>query len=230
MTDWVALARVDRPLMMERSVKLIGDEVRDGRRLVSFPRGALGPGPSGHLRRIAAELGAPEAGFAPLDAAQSRAVAVHLGVEPESAGVVRKLYLEFQPGRGPEPDVVFWALKWRGTDWTHSLYRAAPADLTLLPEALRPLGQAMLAQPGARALIVEEPGTPRRSLDINVAEANHRLDQYRAPLMAALGDGIAAYLDRHGAEPLGHLAAGTARDGQSFVTLYHGAHLVEGAL
>lgn len=224
------LARVDRPLLMERSVKLIGDEIRDGRRLVSFPRGALGPGPSRHLRRIARDLGAPVDGFAPLDGLQSRAVAVHLGLEPEAAGLVHKIYLEFPLGAGPAPDVVFWALKWRDTGWTHSLYRAVAPDLGLMPAPLRDLARTMLDEPGARALTVEDPGTPRLSLDINVAQADHRLEHFRDGLVTALGDGIIPYLDRHGAEPFGHLAAGIARDGQSFVTLYHGVHLVEGAL
>ena len=53
------LAPVERPLLREYSVKAIGDALREGRFLVSFPRGALGPGPSRVLRGMLDELGAP---------------------------------------------------------------------------------------------------------------------------------------------------------------------------
>jgi hypothetical protein len=248
-----ALIRVQRPILTERSVKWIGKDCRPDRRLFSFPRGALGAGPSAHLRAIATQLGAPQDGFALLDQFQSQSVGVHLGLEPEASQTTLKIYLEFPDGHGPrgepeseiqedeiqESSVNFLALKWRpdGT-WTHSFYR----DKTRSPvheQHQLILGNATpkiaglllhcLSEPGARLLEVREPGTPRISVDISIAEAQKTVGELMPELVAAMGTGVGNYLHRHKDDVFGHLAVGRARDGRDFVSLYHGVRRITGA-
>ncbi|WP_040545603.1 hypothetical protein [Salipiger bermudensis] len=238
------LAPVERPLLREYSVKAIGDALREGRFLVSFPRGALGPGPSRVLRGMLDELGAPAEGVARLEPLQSRAASLHFGLEPEGAHWVLKCYLEFADRDRPEPGLAFLALKWRDDGaFALSDYRDAgplPAPelakrITAgLPEgAVRDalLSLAALPTPQPLTLLdVTEPGNPRRSLDLNLTPLGATLGDHAESLTRLLGPASAPLLAREAARPLGHVAAGTARDGRPFATLYYGAHRVRGAL
>ena len=239
-----ALSDIERPLLFEASAKAIGGSLRTGRFLVSFPRGALGPGPSRRLRQICDQLGAGAGAIAVLDGLQSKALSVHFGYEPEAGGPLFKCYLEFSPEDRPSPDLVFVAVKWSPADTekdqhvvTHYLARD---DLDLearhqLVDSVVPTGSIRDAMhrllslsdggSGPRLLEVEEPGTPRRSLDLNVAEADRSLRDLSDTLGSALGDGPEAgeYLSDHADDRMGHLSAGVARDGRPFATLYHGA-------
>lgn len=238
------LRDVERPLLMETSVKAIGEELRDGRFLISFPRGALGPGPSVHLRRICAEMFMPRKALAIVDLAQKRAVAVHLGVEPEQGGHVHKCYLEFRPSDTPLPGLVFLATKWRGARWVQTRYwhrggLSDPARMNLL-SAHVPAGPQLdllsyfsaLPEARDRILEIEEPNSPRRSVDLNLAEAEIQMNACIGRLNAFLGgsEAACAYVDRHRDDEIGHLAAGIARTGTPFATLYHGTRRIEGAL
>ncbi len=242
-----ALAGIERPLLRERSAKAGAAGLRTGRYLVSFPRGALGPGPRRTLQAMCAGLGAPEAGFAPLDRLQSRACAVHFGYDPEPAGTVLKCYLEFAPEDQPEPGMVFLALKWR-SDGAHVLSRywtrdgiGTSAQKAIVNEVLPsgPVRKTMLAlmrqSPEAEALRfleVEEQGSPRRSVDLNLAGWHQKVGDRKGLLSTLLGATAQAraYVDEQANDALGHVAAGIARDGQPFATLYHGAHRVFGDL
>lgn len=225
------LRDVERPVLIEKSVKFIGGEARAGRRLVSFPRDALGAGPSRHLRKIARDLGAPDAGFAALDQLQSQARSVHLGVEPEGAGDVLKIYLEFPSGIDGQRELRFLALKWVDAgQWVHSLYHA-PQPRT--PDAMRAdmmgstdprtaqIVERLLAQYPAALLEVTEPQTRRRSWDVNFSQSELRIETV-APVLSQLSDELAAYITSIPQSRFGHLALGHARDGRGFVTLYHG--------
>ncbi|NNU80368.1 hypothetical protein HMH01_07925 [Halovulum dunhuangense] len=237
-----ALSGVERPWLVERSVRVAGTTLRPGRFLVSFPRGALGPGPSRVLRGICMDLGLEEQAFAPLDALQSAAVSVHFGFEPEPGGARVKCYLEFPADARPERDAVFLALKWKpGQQGHHVLTRYLARD------GLRPDAQAALIRdiveagalrdlmlgaldlagtaPGLRLLEVVEDANPRRSVDLNLADARMTLEAAGDLLLPVMGParGGRAYLDAHAGDRLGHVAAGTGRDGRPFFTLYHGA-------
>lgn len=244
-----ALAGIERPLLREWSVKATPGDLRAGRFLVSFPRRALGPGPRRVLAAICARLGAPGPGWAVLARHQSAAVSVHFGYQP-SAGArppVVKCYLEFAPESRPEPDLVFLALKWRG-DGAQALahYRtrdhlAAAAQHALL-DAIVPPGVAhdtlhaliefAPGQEGLRLLEVEEPGSPRRSLDLNLSGCRQTLGDRAELLSRLLGadEAARAYLAPRASDALGHVAAGFGRDGLPFATLYHGARRVFGDL
>lgn len=238
------LRDVERPLLMEHSVKAIGPELRSGRFLVSFPRAALGPGASGHLRRICGEMFIPAKALEVIDLAQKRAVAVHLGHEPERGGDVFKCYLEFLPDNTPIPGLVFLATKWRGARWvaTRYWYRGGLTDagrLALLKRHV-PAGPCLdlmtyfsaLPESRDRLLEIDEPGSPRHSVDLNLSEAGLAIQDCPRRLAAFLGGTPAAeaYVGRHRGEGIGHLAAGTARSGEAFSTLYHGARRIEGEI
>jgi hypothetical protein len=242
-----ALAGIERPLLHERSAKAGAAGLRAGRCLVSFPRGALGPGPRRRLQAICAGLGAPEAGFAALDRHQSRASAVHFGYDPEPGATVLKCYLEFAPEDRPEPGMVFLALKWR-SDGTHALSRywtrdgiGVAAQKSIVNEVLPPgpLRKTMLTlmrlSPEAEALRlleVEEEGSSRRSVDLNLSGWHQKVGDRKALLSTLLGATaeVRSYLDDMAGDSLGHVAVGIASDGLPFATLYHGAHRVFGDL
>ncbi|MBT9384346.1 hypothetical protein KM176_10795 [Pseudooceanicola sp. CBS1P-1] len=235
------LEPVGRPLLREHSVKVIGDEIRDGRFLVSFPRAALGPGPSRVLRGMLARLGAPDAGIAALDPLQSRASVLHFGYEPEARAEVLKCYLEFPADDRPAPGQAFLALKWTPRAHVLSDYRdpgpLGPAERRARIRALLPEGpvsdalQTLAGLPADLTLLeVTEPGSARRSLDLNLTPLSARVADHAALLRPLLGPGAGALLERLGAARLDHVAAGTARDGQAFATLYHGVHRVHGSL
>lgn len=242
-----ALAGIERPLLCERSAKATAGGLCAGRYLVSFPRQALGPGPRRVLQSLCAGLGAPEAGFARLDPHQSRASAIHFGYEPDPAGTVLKCYLEFAPEDRPEPGLVFLALKWRD-DGAHALScywtrdgigeaaQRALLDAILPPGPVRKSMHALMRlspeRQALRFLEVEELGSPRRSVDLNLADCRHKVGDQKALLKRFLGATAEArtYLGEHADDGLGHVAAGIGRDGQPFATVYHGAHRVFGEL
>jgi hypothetical protein len=241
-----ALGAVERPLVREWSVKSSGGHLVPGRWLASVPRPALGPAPARRLRETLRELAAPLLGVGALEAVQAAAVWVHFGHEPGPAGAVLKCYLEFPPAARPEPDLVYLALKWRGDGrWALSTYldrkALGAADRKALlhdivpPGATRDAMEALMdeASPADQSFLeVTEPATARRSLDLNLSALRCTLADRAGPLAAflAAGDGGIAYLSAHGADGLGHVAAGTGRDGHPFATLYHGAHRVHGPL
>lgn len=237
------LERVERPLMREWSVKSIDGTLFDDRFLTSFARHALGPGPSRTLREMWTSLGAPEPAIQVLDAVQSRAQAVHFGYEQDAQGVVLKSYLEFSSMAGVTPDLIFLAIKWRGTDaWGVSRYMSRfdlplAARNSLIGDVLS--GDAVLhdvmqrfgATPDLpRLLEVIEPGTPRRSLDINLVDQEMCVGDRAADLVQLLGRSEQAqdFVARHAGARLGHVAAGIARNGRGFATLYFGAHALNG--
>ena len=239
-----ALQDVEKPWLVEHSAKLLPGEVRNGRMLVSFPRRALGPGPSRRLRDICDRLGAPEVGFAHIDAVQSRAIMVHFGLEPEPAGMRFKCYVEFSRRDTPATHLAFLAVKWvpRTGGFAVSRYwrrdhletqsRIALIGDVLPAGALREMfenlsRQADDAEAGG-LLEIDELSGPRRSLDLNLADAELKVADRKACLVSGLGrfSGAQDYLEGIAGDKLGHIAAGTSREGQAFATVYHGAHFM----
>lgn len=229
-----AVAAFGAPFGAESSVKLSPGRAALGRRLFSMALTDLAADPRTALDAAAAAIGAPEAAAATLRPYAGAASHVHFGAEPPAT---LKLYLEFAtpPPRGR--DLAFLAAKWRlGSDAPPALATYArlrepipQAVARLAPAELRPtlLALASRASPAARALEVAEPPTPRRSLDLNLYDADAALSDVSEAveaLHAALdAPGGTALLQAHGAEPLGHVAAGFGRDGAPFATLYFGA-------
>lgn len=241
------LGTIERPLLCEGSVKAVGGALVTGRYIVSFPRAALGPGPQRKLRQMLADLGAPPEGVERLDQVQSRSRSVHFGYEPDPQGALIKCYLEFASDSPPLPDLTFLAVKWRRDGRfaetryidRDALGAAAQDDLLrdVVPQggvrdAMLNLSGLSRDQGALRFLEVTEPGSPRRSVDLNLADSGVTVGD-RLQLLSALlggGDDVANYLRTHAHDQLGHVAAGTTRDGAAFGTVYHGAHQVRGAL
>jgi tryptophan halogenase len=242
-----ALNDIERPMLMERSVKSVESGLIAGRYLISFPRAALGPGPSRKLCDILETLEAPEPEIARIDQMQSTSQSVHFGFEPDPKGTLYKCYLEFSASNRPHPDLTFIALKWdaRGNHAVtlyhdrDTLSHHAQSQLVqnVLPSG--PVRKTFLSLMDAsqgvgalRFLEVTEPGNPRRSVDLNLAQRSVRVCDYHNDLTVLLGGGADArtYLHANANDALGHVAAGTARGGTAFGTLYHGAHRVLGGL
>ncbi len=223
--DEIVCANLTLPGLREDSVKITQGGVAEGRYLLSFSRRALLPGPKGRLERIATGLGVTD--IARLLTYVSAANAVHFGFEPD--GPSHKIYLEFPPPRRPEPDLVFLALKAgrhgapvnRYLDRMH-LDASQKQDLlsAIIPDpTVHATATACLEAAGALLEVVED-GSPRRSLDFNLADSGWRLGDLPGldDLLARFGVPGALAQDRDA--PLGHFAAGHGRDGQPFITLY----------
>ncbi len=221
------------PFGAERSVKIAAGEARGGRALFSV---ALGPDPRAQLLAAAEALSAPEAAVAPLLPYAGAAAHLHFGAEPPATA---KLYLEFAAPPPRRADLVFLAAKWRldgnappalatysrrDAPLESLLTRLAPAPLHAPLRALA--ARAARAGTPPRALEAAEPPSPRLSLDLNVYDAGLTLaeaaPEIRALHAALCAPGGEALLATHGAEPLGHVAAGLSRDGAPFATIYFG--------
>ena len=211
----LARARMSLPGLREESVKIDAGGVTRGRFLLSFGRDALRPGPKARLAALAADLGLDPA---PLLPHVGSVCAVHVGAEADGRA---KLYLEFTAGAAPEAGLVYLAVK-HDARLNRYLQERDPEALLgrAVPEGpMRQTARACLPLAGG-LLRVEEEGSPRLSLDLNLADAGLTVGDLPGlePLLAGRGDALS---DLRG-EKLGHFAAGTGRDGQPFATIYYG--------
>jgi hypothetical protein len=215
---WHGLRAVLRhPPLTARSCKLRATGISDRRFLLTFPRAALlapdAPAP------LAALVG----GHLPPQMTRhwTRADVLHLGIDAEDDGIVRKLYLEFPPDDQPEPGLTYLALKCAGgRQAVHRYDRVAEGAALLaaldLPDAVAAPARALAAL-SDDLLQVSEPGSPRLSLDIGLADLPPDAATIRtvARLVAAINP----------TAPLpftapSHVAIGRDRTGAPFVTLY----------
>lgn len=156
---------------------------------------------------------------------------------------------------GPEPVLLHYGIKWQAPEpaYAQAEYHVQPLltayDIVKRIQALHPPGRHSLAlgtanalvqrgstrTPGAPMLYLEarEAGNARLSCDINLYKTGLRLED-AAGLLRELGqslDAPAAPLDAllhtHAALPLGHVAAGTDRAGQDFLSIYLGVRELE---
>lgn len=243
---------------LERSFKISAGALIDDRYLVSLHRTAFGPEPAARLKAMAIELGMPARRVEAIDAALDGADIVHLGYEGGGADEIFKVYFEYagrarraMAAANPEPTLVHLAFKWSrraGGEGALTRYTWTPCPSFAAIEArLDPLVPEIGA-PNARAcalallervrrdvgagdifvMEVEEPGNPRKSVDINVYNAELRLDAI-AGLLAEAGRrfdlgaaDIGKVIDGRGDRMLGHLSAGIGRGGEEFITIYFG--------
>jgi hypothetical protein len=246
------------PYGLERSVKIMPRVLYDDRCLISIGRAALGGAPVERLQQMGNELQMPPAFAEALPAALQRADIVHFGYEAAAGQEVYKIYFEYASDvraaiatNGRTPVLVHLAYKWAPlrsdsgaltryswvpcgtrTELESRVRSLFPADHA--PRALRcALGllsrTSTLADSGELMLMeVEEPGTTRRSCDLNVYNAGLRLRDIADLLEATLADfeipsaRARSTFGRSEPTALGHLSAGLARDGSEFVTVYFG--------
>lgn len=235
-----ATETLEAPRIFERSAKLSRGRISTERGLVSMDKRALYPGPRSTLRDVCAALGCPDP--MPLEPFLSQACAVHFGAD----GDIGKCYLEFAPQDAPEPDLVFLALKWRGDAQRLNRYVAVSARphadkaalvRRLVPDPVvadvmqRSLDLARDGDPDGQAVVlhVTEDGSARASVDISVADAKASLrdaTEILLPLKAFHGCDLRPFLDEQANARFGHIAAGQASDGATFVTIYYGARAI----
>ncbi len=236
---------------MERSCKLSAGDICCDRFLLSVGGDALGDTAADFIQGLCAALDFPKALRADLLHWQGAAHILHLGYEGGAASPLVKLYLEFPPSP-PSAGValaVHRAYKWRPRDpQRHALahYRYRPDMGAAGREALldrcfrqdregRAIAAALLERALARLderelfiLEVSEDGQPRHSFDVKLYDAEWRAGDIQDSLarMAAhcgLDDaGAGALIERLGDEIVGHVSAGTGRDGAAFFTVYYG--------
>jgi len=156
---------------------------------------------------------------------------------------------------GPEPLLLHYGVKWqaRGDAYAPAEYHVFPLltayDIVKRIRALHPPGRHSLAlgtanalvqrgssrTPGAPMLYLEarEAGSARHSCDINLYKTGLRLED-AAGLLRELGaaldvpaPALEGHLRAHAALPLGHVAAGTDRHGQDFLSIYLGVRELE---
>lgn len=211
-------AALRHPPLIARSCKLRREGWTNRRLLMTFPRAALirPHDPAPLLSLVGGTL--PDA----MADVWCRADVLHLGLDAEDDGIIRKLYLEFAPEAAPEPGLAYLALKCGGTrQGLHRYDRVTRADAVLdtldLPPALRDAA-GRLAALSQDLLHVTEAGSARLSLDIGLADLDPA-SRFWAPHVARLVTAINPAAPLPLALP-SHVALGRDRHGAPFVTLY----------
>lgn len=253
--EWVRSRGV--PYGREPSVKVFRGIALTDRFLLTLSRQDLGPRPGEDLLQLARLLRMPPSLESDLVLECGRCDIVHLGFEGGYRGSTFKFYFErvrglreVIAGWKPEdpPIVIHRALKWATTGEDDS---AATAEYTCQPSlsldslhgrmaSLLPsppvasLAVELLARAAGRVgreellfMEVEEPGSPRRSFDLNVYRAGLRVEDLEDWISRIwkhfeLFPGSDWTLRREPAGTVGHLAGGTDREGREFLSLYFG--------
>ncbi|MBS0126830.1 hypothetical protein [Thetidibacter halocola] len=231
---------VGRDVFAERSVKLTPQGVQADRVLYGI-RSKDAPGLRGQVMTLARRLLLPRVALDEIELRFGEAFMVHAGQEGRDEAAVCKLYLEFATPPADLPGLRFIAWKAAQGRVVRSTYTRIPAQR---PEAFAavfgplppPVAQALdglvrlaasrLDPANLVLLRLEEPGTPRASLDLNLYDAGLTLGMAQpllAPALALFGQaGVPGFGT---AARLGHLSAGIGRDGAPFLTIYADATL-----
>jgi hypothetical protein len=196
-----ALSRFRQPGLREDSVKITASGVAWDRRLHSFPRIALLPGPVRRFEQIAEDLGLDLTALFPY---LKDATNVHVGVE----GSDFKLYIELADG-----EFAFLAIK---RDSALNRYKRGAKAKGIVANACAALGGVVLE--------VTEDNSRRVSYDVHLADTEltvaqmPKLDKLLSDFNLPV-DTLTAIAD----QPIGHFASGVGRDGKDFATIYYGA-------
>jgi len=242
----------------ERSLRMTAGQLYDQRLLVTLDRTVAGGTAWDTVVAICTALRMPPSLLAQAAAMFDNPHYVHFGVEIGDAGLeTYKLYFERhisaeqsqQAAAYAEPVLLYDALKWDGPGnagvatrylWYPGLrqdqmearlaaiYGAAAAeDVATLRHILRQ-ATARTDIANIRYIEVEEPGTARRSFDLNLYAAKFSVRAIQ-PYLEQIRDrqrigpaAFQAYYDGIKLTSLGHVAGGIHRNGAAFFTLYYG--------
>ena len=243
--------------LTERSLRMTAGQMYNQRLLVSLNRTAAGGTPWAAVAAICTALGMPAPLLAQAAAMFDAPNFVHFGAEIGEAGrETYKLYFEraISPEQSEQaaavaaPVVLYDALKWDGPGaggvatrylWYPGLqqaemearlaaiYATADAEGAIIRRILRKaIARTDIAN--IRYIEVEEPGTARRSFDLNLYAAKFSVRAIQSDLQALCDrQQVSSTLfqsqyDAIHADSLGHVAGGVHRNGASFFTLYYG--------
>lgn len=244
------------PYQYERSFRMSQDRLQANRFLTTVSRADLGEAALERTLDIGRSLGMPEAAQAALRARFDLAHALHFGFEAGDDAILCKIYVERRvpPDEVAEASArgaavaLHFAFKWNvdGGPHVESRYDWFPGlDAQGIASRLRTLyggdGPSLdialeaLAVASERAgttqlqyLEVDEPGTGRRSFDLNLYDAGLAVRDL-LPVLLRMRDlyGIRpgqfqALFDQVRARALGHLAGGAHRGGRDFFNVYYG--------
>lgn len=231
-------------VFVERSVKLTPETVQTDRLLMGADRAQLS---RAQVLELGVASGLDQTARDELDLRLGEAFMIHAGREGRGPDATRKLYLEFGTPPADLPDLRFLAWKTRaGGSCLRSCYvRRALNDRTdaicvlddigaegSLRTALLDLVDLAGAQTALKELtllLVEEAGTDRKSLDLNIYDAELTMSEIMPSLAPALSElGFSTIPGFDGCARAGHVSAGTGRDGQTFLTVYGDARLMRG--
>lgn len=219
----------------ERSIRLTKQGVTTGRWLFTLPIGLLGPNVAERLFPLVEAWGLPPTIWEDFARDIPQYAFIHLGLEPDE---VVKIYGEYRDGE----------LKHRAYKWSPTFapietrYRTiTPADTSVYVhqhltgfawEAINNLLYAIDCRPNRQKpmlLEVTETATGRQSFDLNIYSAGITLAEFE-PILLRIArvfkfaeDTLTEIRTQIGTQQIGHIAAGTHRDGQLFFTIYYGA-------
>lgn len=237
----------------ERSFRICDAGLLRNRFLTSLAKPAIPGARHRKLLDLWAQMAMPSDMLEAAERNLPGAAFIHFGFEENERGCLYKVYLETGSGAA-EPGMPFLlhlAFKWAVGDPTYravTRYRWYPelpisaiaerlSDLLTGSEApenlavargLLDLAASRVDARGIQYLEVREDGNARRSFDLNVYDADLRMDEVR-PLLARAcrrhriaEHDFAALADAIAKQRFGHLAGGTHREGQDFFNVYYG--------
>ncbi|WP_415897452.1 hypothetical protein ACMXYX_02205 [Neptuniibacter sp. QD72_48] len=241
------------PFGYERSCKLTAGALNQNRFLLTQHKNCFGEKPFTSLRKLADDLAMPLEGLEWLQAKFDMAGLVHLGYEDEHGRPLCKLYLEYPCPVGERYEVnsskgvlLHQAIKWYPNSGCHLItdYRCLPSFsmahvFSFIEQCLGSSGrvqsawvQTLLEQVCGSELPmmldVSEPGSVRRSFDINLYDFSLRIGEFDF-LLKKLFQSFSIpsassdkFLEQNAGRILGHVSGGINREGEPFITLYFG--------
>lgn len=239
------------PCGVERSVRLRHLALETARVLISVAAEDLGSQPWPLIHAIGELMQCPKAMLKTIQDSFHRVTCLHFGFEDHPVAPINKCYLEYSPesDANSTDSLMFLGFKWSPSDasncvmtryrsitpqsWAHCAdlmtHQCAPELSAVLCEMINEVACRISSVSDCMLLEVTDDNTDRLSWDLNLYDATLRLrdfDNTIAQLIRIFGikpSEADRWLHSARMECLGHMAVGTDRTGQPFVTLYYGA-------
>lgn len=247
------------PYRHERSFRMKAGSLHANRFLLSVDLPRIRHDAAAVLSNCAEALEMPAPFAAEARACAPRACSLHLGFEGDEQRLFYKLYLEFPPAEREafgDARLLHRAFKWDAAPRGEGPARQVETHYLLFPETGVEAMEERIASlygPGAEAslevvreilalafsrgrpsqyLEVLEPGSPRRSFDLNLYDLGLAMKELQ-PWLARLRrryeiapSRFQAFYDQIQPRTLGHVAGGVHREGEDFFTFYFGAEVL----
>jgi tryptophan 7-halogenase len=239
----------------ERSLRLCHQAILPNRFLLSLSKNSLGERAHERVLGLCRQIRMPAEAMQTAAERLGAARFIHFGFEESASSCLYKLYLESRlppdPPAGPDPILLHLAFKWDVSDpsrhvvsrytWHPGLssddilgrlsqiYRHPRHERSMqIAREVVQLAKSRIDGGELRYMEVDEPGTCRRSFDLNLYDCRLFLRDVE-PLLMRICDhqdiawrSFESLYRRIEAEPLGHLAGGVHRSAEGFFNLYFG--------